>query len=164
MDYRYDNVITLRTFSKIYGLAGLRVGYGFAHEELIANMLKVKLTFEPSVPAQVAAIAALDDTEFVERSLALNARGLQAVHRPVSAKWDLKWFRRTPISSWSRWRMPNAAKWLTGELVQRGVIVRPLGAFGLPQAFASPPARIRKIKCCSTRLGQLHLEEVLCRK
>ena len=48
MHYRYDNVITLRTFSKIYGLAGIRIGYGFAHEELIANLLKVKLPFEPS--------------------------------------------------------------------------------------------------------------------
>jgi histidinol-phosphate aminotransferase len=46
MHYRYDNVITLRTFSKIYGLAGLRIGYGFAHEELIAHQLKVKLPFE----------------------------------------------------------------------------------------------------------------------
>ena len=51
MHYRYDNVITLRTFSKIYGLAGIRIGYGFAHEELIANLLKVKLPFEPCTPA-----------------------------------------------------------------------------------------------------------------
>src|SRR5690242_629774 len=48
MHYRYDNVITLRTFSKVYGLAGVRIGYGFAHEELIANLLKVKLPFEPA--------------------------------------------------------------------------------------------------------------------
>ena len=48
MHYRYDNVITLRTFSKVYGLAGARIGYGFAHEELIRNLLKVKLPFEPS--------------------------------------------------------------------------------------------------------------------
>ena len=52
MHYRYDNVITLRTFSKVYGLAGIRIGYGFAHEDLIANLLKVKLPFEPSTPAQ----------------------------------------------------------------------------------------------------------------
>ena len=56
MHYRYDNVITLRTFSKIYGLAGIRIGYGFAHEELIANLLKVKLPFEPSTLAQAAGI------------------------------------------------------------------------------------------------------------
>src|SRR5436189_227799 len=77
MHYRYDNVITLRTFSKIYGLAGVRIGYGFAHEELIRNLLKVKLPFEPSTPAQAAGIGALEDKEFLHRSLALNARGLR---------------------------------------------------------------------------------------
>jgi len=68
MHYRYDNVITLRTFSKIYGLAGIRIGYGFAHEELIGNLLKVKLPFEPSALAQAAGIGALADKEFVHRS------------------------------------------------------------------------------------------------
>src|ERR1700684_4055709 len=77
MHYRYDNVITLRTFSKIYGLAGIRIGYGFAHEELISNLLKVKLPFEPNAPAQVAGIAALQDKEFLHRSLEVNARGLK---------------------------------------------------------------------------------------
>ena len=77
MHYRYDNVITLRTFSKIYGLAGVRIGYGFAHEELIRNLLKVKLPFEPSTPAQAAGIGALRDKEFLHRSLELNARGLR---------------------------------------------------------------------------------------
>ena len=75
MHYRYDNVITLRTFSKVYGLAGLRVGYGFAHESLIRNVHKVKLPFEPGTLAQVAAVAALDDLEFLHRSLEMNARG-----------------------------------------------------------------------------------------
>ena len=59
MHYRYNNVITIRTFSKAHGLAGFRVGYGFAHEDLIENLNKVKLPFEPSWPAQVAAAAAL---------------------------------------------------------------------------------------------------------
>src|SRR5260370_17043517 len=77
MHYRYDNVITLRTFSKIYGLAGARIGYGFAHERLIANLLKVKLPFEPSALAQAAGIAALADKEFLHHSLELNARGLK---------------------------------------------------------------------------------------
>src|SRR5208337_1201373 len=76
MHYRYDNVITLRTFSKVYGLAGVRIGYGFAHEELIRNLLKVKLPFEPSTPAQAAGIAALSDDEFLASSLELNARAL----------------------------------------------------------------------------------------
>ncbi len=83
MHYRYDNVITLRTFSKIYGLAGVRIGYGFAHEELIRNLLKVKLPFEPSTPAQAAGIGALADKEFLHRSLELNARGLRVSRPPA---------------------------------------------------------------------------------
>ena len=77
MHYRYDNVITLRTFSKVYGLAGVRIGYGFAHERLIANLLKVKLPFEPGTLAQAAGIGALADKEFLHRSLELNAHGLR---------------------------------------------------------------------------------------
>src|SRR5206468_10792430 len=77
MHYRYDNVITLRTFSKVYGLAGVRIGYGFAHEQLIANLMKVKLPFEPSTLAQAAGIGALLDREFLHRSLELNARGIR---------------------------------------------------------------------------------------
>ena len=71
MLYRYDNVITLRTFSKVYGLAGFRVGYGFAHEELIANLMKVKLPFEPNILAQEAALGALGDDDFLEKSIDL---------------------------------------------------------------------------------------------
>src|SRR5690242_9875708 len=84
MHYRYDNVITLRTFSKAYGLAGLRIGYGFAHEELIANLLKVKLPFEPSVLAEAAGIAALADKEFLHSTLEANARGMRRVTRALT--------------------------------------------------------------------------------
>ena len=89
MHYRYDNVITLRTFSKVYGLAGVRIGYGFAHEELIGNLLKVKLPFEPSTLAQAAGIGALADKEFLHRSLELNARGLRLPDGCVPRRWDL---------------------------------------------------------------------------
>src|SRR5271163_3558529 len=85
MHYRYDNVITLRTFSKVYGLAGVRIGYGFAHETLIANLLKVKLPFEPSTLAQAAGVAALADKEFLHKSLELNARGLKFLSAALRA-------------------------------------------------------------------------------
>jgi histidinol-phosphate aminotransferase len=131
MHYRYDNVITLRTFSKIYGLAGLRIGYGFAHEELIANLLKVKLPFEPSGLAQIAGIAALDDKEFVHRSLELNARGLRLIEESLREMGFLV------IPSEANFVMvamesAEAAQSLTESLLKKGVIVRPLGAFGLP--------------------------------
>ena len=79
MFYRYDNVITLRTFSKVYGLAGFRVGYGFAHQNLIGNLMKVKLPFEPSSSSQVAAIAALDDLMHLKDSIRLNIKEMNSL-------------------------------------------------------------------------------------
>jgi histidinol-phosphate aminotransferase len=131
MHYRYDNVITLRTFSKIYGLAGVRIGYGFAHERLIGNLLKVKLPFEPSTLAEVAGIAALDDKEFLHRSLELNARGLHLLTRSFRA------MGMTVVPSEANFVMlvlANAeqASQLIRELLMQGIIARPLASFGLP--------------------------------
>jgi len=134
MHYRYDNVITLRTFSKIYGLAGVRIGYGFAHEELIANLLKVKLPFEPSTLAQAAGIRALTDKEFLHRSLELNARGIRLLAEslggmgvefvPSEANFVMI-IRKSEVES----------DRLTTELLRQGVIVRQLKAFGLPHCL-----------------------------
>jgi histidinol-phosphate aminotransferase len=131
MHYRYDNVITLRTFSKAYGLAGLRVGYGFAHEELIANLLKVKLTFEPSLLAEVAAEAALDDVEFLHRTLAVNARGLRLLTEHLTGLGlrvipSLANFVMVELES------PEEAARVVEGLLKQGIIIRPLRQFGLP--------------------------------
>ncbi len=134
MQYRYDNVITLRTFSKVYGLAGARIGYGFAHEELIRNLLKVKLPFEPSTPAQAAGIAALSDKEFLHRSLELNARGVRDLTE------GLRSAGLTIVPSEANFVMAvmpseQDARHAFETLLAQGVIVRPLGAFGLPQCL-----------------------------
>ncbi len=134
MQYRYDNVITLRTFSKVYGLAGARIGYGFAHEELIRNLLKVKLPFEPSTPAQAAGIAALADKEFLHRSLELNARGLRYLAD------GLRGAGLTVIPSEANFAMvvmgsEEVAQNAFEKLLAQGVIVRPLRAFGLPHCL-----------------------------
>src|SRR5204863_9711251 len=134
MHYRYDNVITLRTFSKIYGLAGVRIGYGFAHEELIANLLKVKLPFEPSTLAQAAGIGALADKAFLHRSLELNARGLRLLTD------SLREMGLAVVPSEANFVMvvfADAAQSarVVEDLLTQGVIVRPLAAFGLPQAI-----------------------------
>ncbi len=131
MHYRYDNVITLRTFSKIYGLAGIRVGFGFAHEELIANLLKVKLPFEPSAPAEAAAIGALSDREFFYRSLEQNARGMRLL---TGALRDLGLTFPPPEANFVMVVLPDAetAARLVHDLLVQGVIIRPLEPFGLP--------------------------------
>jgi histidinol-phosphate aminotransferase len=134
MHYRYDNVITLRTFSKAYGLAGARIGYGFAHEELIRNLLKVKLPFEPSTPAQAAGIAALADKEFLHRSLELNARGLRYLGEGVR---DLG-LRTAPAEAnfiMIEMASEGEAARIFEELLSQGVVVRPLKAFGLPSCL-----------------------------
>lgn len=134
MHYRFDNVITLRTFSKAYGLAAARVGYGFAHEDLISVLLRVKLPFEPSSPAEAAALGALDDREFMLRTLANNARGLSFFNR------SLRGMGFTVASSATNFVMlafadREQAQQAFQGLLSRGVIVRPLAATGLPNCL-----------------------------
>jgi histidinol-phosphate aminotransferase len=134
MHYRYDNVITLRTFSKVYGLAGVRIGYGFAHERLITNLRKVKLPFEPSTLAQAAGMGALADKEFLHKSLELNARGLKFLTE------GLRELGLTVVPSEANFLMvalPDAAEAtrLTAELVKQGIIIRPLAGWGLPDCI-----------------------------
>ena len=131
MHYRYDNVITLRTFSKVYGLAGLRVGYGFAHEELIGNLLKVKLPFEPSRPAQAAALAALEDSAYLENSLATNTAGLAKL-LPIFEELGLKYIPTAANFVTLIFDTGDRANKFANGLLERGVIIRQLAAFGWP--------------------------------
>ncbi len=155
MHYRYDNVITLRTFSKIYGLAGVRIGYGFAHEELIRNLLKVKLPFEPSTPAQAAGIGALADKEFLHRSLEANARGL----RYLTAA--LEELGLTVVPSEANFIMAvlpeeQDAERVFEELLAQGVVVRPLKAFGLPNCLRISTGTDEDNQLCVNALRRSH--------
>ena len=131
MRYRFDNVITLRTFSKAYGLAGLRVGYGFGHQDLIGNLLKVKLPFEPSRPAQAAALAALEDRPFLQATLESNRAGMEML-TGVLAGLGLELI--PSAANFVTLVLPSEAQAvaLVGGLLKRGLILRHLGAFGWP--------------------------------
>lgn len=130
MTYRYDNVITLRTFSKVYGLAGVRIGYGFGHQDLIDCLWKVKLPFEPSSPAQAAAVAALDDTDHLIATLDLNTRGQLYLYRELSRLGIA--FSPTHANFIMMLFADEArVSELFLELQRRGVIVRPLAQAGL---------------------------------
>jgi len=134
MHYRFDNTITLRTFSKAYGLAAARVGYGFAHADLIAVLLKVKLPFEPSGPSEAAALGALDDREFMLRSVANNARGLDYLARSLHGMG----FEVAPSAAnfvMIVLKDASEAKIIFQNLLERGVIVRPLATTGLPHCL-----------------------------
>ncbi len=81
LEYDMENLIVLRTLSKAYGLAGIRLGFAVAQEYLIKEMYKVKLPFEPNALAQEAAIAALQDDEFLERTVSQNKKSLDALKK-----------------------------------------------------------------------------------
>jgi histidinol-phosphate aminotransferase len=134
MQYRLDNVITLRTFSKAYGLAGLRIGYGFAAEPLIGNLMKVKLTFEPSRLAQAGGIAAMHDTDFLEKTLRLNRLGLQFYYELFN-RLGIRYLRSHGNFVTIILDSEETVDRLYDKLLHKGVIVRPLRAFGLPKCI-----------------------------
>jgi len=131
MSYRYDNVITLRSFSKAYGLGGVRIGYGFAHSELISNLIKVKVPFEPSSLAQVAATAALDDYSFLSDTLELNRDGLAFLISNFK-KLKVQYILSVTNFITTIWGNKEEAEIITQKLLENGIIVRHLESFGWP--------------------------------
>jgi histidinol-phosphate aminotransferase len=131
MTYRYDNVLTLRTFSKAYGISGVRCGYGFGHDHLIGNLHKVKLPFEPSLIAQKGAYGALKDHPHLLRTLdnnkeqygeLFNYLGRAGFH-PIPSVTN---FLTLKTAS------EEASLFLYNELLNHGVIIRPLRANRMP--------------------------------
>jgi histidinol-phosphate aminotransferase len=132
MDYRYDNVLTLRTLSKAYGLGGIRVGYGFGHDELISILHKVKLPFEPNLIGQLGAYGALADQPHLERTLNNNRQRYQETFSFLQSKG----FK--PIESVTNFitfktGSGEASQWMFDQLCSHGVIIRPLKANEMPE-------------------------------
>ncbi len=133
LDYRHDQVLTLRTFSKAYGLAGVRIGYGIAHDSIITNILKVKLPFEPTTLSQAAGLGALKDHDFLKTSIEVNRHGMKKLKDELdrlgmSYPTSHANFLLIPMDS------PEKAQWFSDELLKRGVIARPMIPFRLPHA------------------------------
>jgi histidinol-phosphate aminotransferase len=121
------NLLLMRTFSKIFGLAGLRLGYGIAHADLVATLEKARQPFNINSIAQAGALAALTDTDHMRRTRENNARGLQFFSEA---------FRQMALAF-----IPSAANFILvrvgdgqrvfEEMQRRGVIVRPMGGYQL---------------------------------
>jgi histidinol-phosphate aminotransferase len=125
----HPNLVVTRTFSKAYGLAGLRVGFALAHPDVADLLNRVRLPFNVNSLAQAAARAALGDQAFVARSRELNERGMQQLKRGFAE------LRLDYIPSYGNFiavRVGSAAA-VYQRLLKRGVIVRPVGAYGLPE-------------------------------
>ena len=123
------NLVLMRTFSKIYGLAGLRMGYGLGHPDFVAALEKIRQPFNINAIAQAGALAALDDTAHVKNTRRRNQRGLQLLARA---------FRKLKLEF-----IPSAANFMLvrvgdgqrvfTEMQKLGVIVRPMGGYLLPE-------------------------------
>ena len=122
------NVICLRTFSKIYGLAGLRCGYSYSSEELAGYINRIREPFNVNTLAQVGALAALDDAEFVNESRRINSLGRKQFEKAFG-ELGLEYFSEG--GNFVMVKVEDAS----GKFVQmqkRGVIVRPNVGYGLP--------------------------------
>ena len=148
------NLLLMRTFSKIYGLAGTRIGYGIGHPDFIAALEKIRQPFNINSVAQAGALAALDDTKHVEKTRKINSRGLKLYART---------FRKLGLEF-----IPSQANFILvrvgdgqrvfGELQKQGVIVRPMGGYQLPEwiriSIGTPKENKRCLEALKTVLGR----------
>jgi histidinol-phosphate aminotransferase len=123
------NLILMRTFSKIYGLAGLRVGYGIGNPEFISALEKTRQPFNINSLAQAAALAALDDDEHVRKTRANNFAGLEFFRRAFR---DLKLEFVPSYANFILVRVGEGQK-VFDAMQKQGVIVRPMGGYQLPE-------------------------------
>jgi histidinol-phosphate aminotransferase len=125
---RYPNLVILRTFSKIMGLAGVRVGYAIANPEVVRVMLKSREPFPVSRPAQAGALAAIDDADFVRRTLEVNREGKTQLYAELD-QMGLQYCRSH--ANFVMVDLGTPAEPVFQAMLKEGVIVRPLGSFGL---------------------------------
>ena len=126
------NFIITRTFSKIYGLAGLRIGYGIASPSIIATMNPVRQPFNCNAVAQAAARAALKDTEYVKKSQELNAAGKTFLYTAFD-KLGLRYIKTEGNFIMVFVNQPGAD--LADAMIKKGVIVRAMAGYGYPDAI-----------------------------
>jgi histidinol-phosphate aminotransferase len=123
------NLLLARTFSKIYGLAGLRLGYGLGHPGFIEALEKVRQPFNINSLAQVAALAALDDESHRRRTKANNRAGLRFFERAFR---DLRLEFIPSAANFILVRVGDGQR-VFGELQKQGIIVRPMAGYELPE-------------------------------
>ena len=149
------NLLILRTFSKVYGLAGLRIGYAIGRPELLSAMNKLRTPFNTSGVAQAAALAALDDKEHVKRCIETNATERKRLSEDL-AKMGFR-----PVPSEANFIFivvgPDA-KALSDDLLRMGVIVRPLGWMGFPEAIRISVGTAKENDKCLSAMARVILK------
>ena len=130
---KHDNVIMLRTFSKLHGLASLRLGWGYCSEYILSNLMKVRGPFSVNTAAILAGIAAIEDIQFQENSVAHNLKWMAWFEKELRL---LKLNFQTSVTNFLLIKFPdeilNSAQNAVKFLAERGILVRGMNAYGLP--------------------------------
>jgi len=126
---RHSNLVILRTFSKAYGLAGLRIGYGIATGEIWNAVDRIRAPFNANRMAQVAAVAALDDTEHLRRTIQGNAAGREYLYGELT-RLEIEYV--PSMANFILMDLKRPALPVYENLLRRGIIVRPMGMYRLP--------------------------------
>ena len=147
-----QNLLLMRTFSKIYGLAGLRLGYGIGHPDLIAEFEKIRQPFNINAIAQAGALAALDDTAHADKTRRINSRGLKLYARAFR-KLGLEFI--PSFANFILVRVGDGQR-IFNDLQKLGVIVRPMGGYQLPEwiriSVGTPKENKRRLEALKTVL------------
>lgn len=128
---KYPNLIVVRTLSKAYGLAGLRIGFGLASPEVADLMNRVRQPFNVNSLAQAAACAALDDADFLQESVRINTEGMKQI-TDAFARLSIPYIQS--YGNFVTFHCGDAAM-LNRFMLERGVIVRPLAGYGMPDCL-----------------------------
>ncbi len=126
---RYENLVVTRTFSKAYGLAGLRLGYAVSNPEIADMMNRVRQPFNVNSISMTAAMVALDDEEHVRESVALNTEGMNSL---IAACEEMGLGYIPSVANFLTIDFGRPAMSVYEALLKRGIIVRPIGIYGLP--------------------------------
>jgi len=129
---KYKNVVMLRTFSKIYGLAGLRLGWGYFSPEVAQVINRVRGAFNVSLPAQAAGIAALQDKEFIKKSITMARQGRLFLTEKLS-NLGLKIY--PSVGNFLLVEFGADAEKLRLSLSAKGIFIRQMGAYNLPECL-----------------------------
>jgi histidinol-phosphate aminotransferase len=126
------NILILRTFSKIYGLAGARLGYGFADRRIISDLMKLRVSFNVNRISQVGGIAALEDREHKKKGRMVNEAGKKFLY---SAYKKLGLFYLPTYSNFIFVDFNRDSQDIFKALERQGVIARPIKEYGFPNAL-----------------------------
>lgn len=147
------NVLSTRTFSKLYGLAGLRIGYGFGRAELMERVRQYKMPFNSSRLAYVGAAAALEDDAFVQRSVAMAQNG-RAYYYQALQEIGVG-YMPTQTNFIFLTDLPLDANEICDEAMKKGIILRPTTPFGLPDNIRITIARRHENERVVNALGEI---------